>query len=127
LIKRKNIFFFNFETIKVLQTTAVFHSLHQRQDKALADQEQMILIITTLDLNETEYQELTAIKVPLKQLHLLPLCSTYSDPRLIHCLFRSCNASYGDLVEAKAKFTIRMASRSIMCLSSFLIESLMTS
>jgi hypothetical protein len=52
-------FFFNFETIKVFQTTAVFHSLHQRQDKALADQEQMIPIITTLDLSETEYQELT--------------------------------------------------------------------
>jgi hypothetical protein len=38
-IKHKNIFFFKVETIKVLQTTAVFHSLHQRQDKALADQE----------------------------------------------------------------------------------------
>jgi hypothetical protein len=50
-----NSFFFNVETIKVLQTTAVFHSLHQRQDKALADQEQMIPIITTLDLSETEY------------------------------------------------------------------------
>jgi hypothetical protein len=35
-IKRKNSFFFNFETIKVLQTTSVFHSLHQRQDKALS-------------------------------------------------------------------------------------------
>ena len=66
-IKRKNSFFFNFETIKVLQTTAVFHSLHQRQDKALADQEQMIRIITTLDLSETEYEELTAIKIPLLQ------------------------------------------------------------
>jgi hypothetical protein len=43
-IKPNNNFFFNVETIKVLQTTAVFHSLHQRQDKALADQEQMILI-----------------------------------------------------------------------------------
>jgi hypothetical protein len=54
---------FKVETIKVLQTTAVFHSLHQRQDKALADQEQMIRIITTVDLSETEYEELTAIKI----------------------------------------------------------------
>ena len=66
-IKCKNSFFFKVETIKVLQTTAVFHSLHQRQDKALADQEQMICIITTLDLSETEYEELTAIKIPLLQ------------------------------------------------------------
>jgi hypothetical protein len=56
-----------FITIKVLQTTAVFHSLHQRQDKALADQEQMIRIITTVDLSETEYKEVTAIKIPLLQ------------------------------------------------------------
>jgi hypothetical protein len=42
-------------------------NLHQRQDNALADQEQMIPIITTLDLSETEYQELTAIKIPLLQ------------------------------------------------------------
>ena len=66
-IKRKNSFFFNVEAIKVLQATAVFHSLHQRQDKALADQEQMISIITTVDLSETEYEELTAIKIPLLQ------------------------------------------------------------
>lgn len=66
-MKRKNSFFFNFEAIKVLQTTAVFHSLHQRQDKALADQEQMIRIITTVDLSETEYEELTAITIPLLQ------------------------------------------------------------
>jgi hypothetical protein len=33
----------------------------------LADQEQMIPIITTLDLSETEYQELTTIKIPLLQ------------------------------------------------------------
>jgi hypothetical protein len=48
-------------------SAAVFHSLHQRQDKALADQEQMIRIITTVDLSETEYEELTAIKIPLLQ------------------------------------------------------------
>jgi hypothetical protein len=46
------------ETIKVLQTTAVFHSLHQRQDKAIADKEQMICIITTLDLSESSHYAL---------------------------------------------------------------------
>jgi hypothetical protein len=50
-----NSFFFKGETIKVLQTTAVFHSLHQRQDKALADQEQMIRIITTVVMHRGIY------------------------------------------------------------------------
>jgi tetratricopeptide (TPR) repeat protein len=66
-IKRKKSCFFNVETIKVLQTTAVFHSLHQRQYKALANQQQMIRIITTVDVSETEYEELKAITIPLLQ------------------------------------------------------------
>ncbi|XP_076079299.1 uncharacterized protein LOC143049581 [Mytilus galloprovincialis] len=59
--------FFNDQMLKILQTTALYHSINQRQALALADQEQMVQIITTLSVDFVYYYELTSIKIPLLQ------------------------------------------------------------
>ncbi|XP_045188920.2 uncharacterized protein LOC123546576 [Mercenaria mercenaria] len=58
---------FNVESTKLLQTTAIYHSLFQRQDEALACQAQMLSIIPALGIAESDYRELTCIKIPLLQ------------------------------------------------------------
>ncbi|CAC5411598.1 unnamed protein product [Mytilus coruscus] len=59
--------FFDNEMLKVLQTTALYNSIHQRQAIALADQEQMVRIMTTLSVDTKSYNDLTRIKIPLLQ------------------------------------------------------------
>ncbi|CAC5360147.1 unnamed protein product [Mytilus coruscus] len=59
--------FFNNEILKLLQTTALYHSIHQRQAIALADQAQMIRIMTTVKVDSHFYNNLTRIKIPLLQ------------------------------------------------------------
>ncbi|XP_071133358.1 uncharacterized protein [Mytilus edulis] len=59
--------FFDNEILKVLQTTTLYHSIHQRQAIALADQEQMVRIMTTLPVDTKYYNDLTRIKIPLLQ------------------------------------------------------------
>ncbi|CAC5416532.1 unnamed protein product [Mytilus coruscus] len=61
---RQNICFNN-QMLKILQTTALYHSINQRQAFALADQEQMVKIIPTLSVDIKYYHELTCIKIPL--------------------------------------------------------------
>ena len=61
---RQNICFNN-QMLKILQTTALYHSINQRQAFALADQEQMVKIIPTLSVDINYYHELTCIKIPL--------------------------------------------------------------
>ncbi|XP_060567345.1 uncharacterized protein LOC132726094 [Ruditapes philippinarum] len=58
---------FNIETTRILQTSAIYHSLYQRQDEALACQEQMLSIIPALTMSERDYNYLTRIKIPLLQ------------------------------------------------------------
>ena len=57
--------FFNEETCKILQSSAVYHSINQRQDEALSDQDQMLHVITSLNLSGDKVKELTSIKIPL--------------------------------------------------------------
>ncbi|CAG2242213.1 unnamed protein product [Mytilus edulis] len=57
----------NDQMLKILQTTAVYHSINQRQALALADQEQMVQIIPTLPVTTKYYHELTSITIPLLQ------------------------------------------------------------
>ncbi|XP_053407049.1 uncharacterized protein LOC123544790 isoform X1 [Mercenaria mercenaria] len=57
--------FFSVETCQVLQASAIYHSLYQRQDEALACQEQMLTIIAAMDISETDYKDLTSVKIPL--------------------------------------------------------------
>ncbi|XP_063405158.1 uncharacterized protein LOC134688391 [Mytilus trossulus] len=59
--------FFNKEILRILQTTALYHSIHQRQAIALADQAQMIRIMTTVEVDTHFYNDLTRIKIPLLQ------------------------------------------------------------
>ncbi|CAG2196354.1 unnamed protein product [Mytilus edulis] len=63
---RQNICF-NDQMLKILQTTALYHSVNQRQALALADQKQMVQIISTLSVDTKYYHELTNIKIPLLQ------------------------------------------------------------
>lgn len=49
----------------IVHTTAIYHSIHQRQDEALADQEQLLNIIAAIDIPESKCQEYTTAKVPL--------------------------------------------------------------
>ncbi|XP_053406880.1 uncharacterized protein LOC123546578 [Mercenaria mercenaria] len=58
---------FNIESTKLLQTSAIYHSLFQRQDEALACQAQMLSIIPALGIAESDYRDLTCIKIPLLQ------------------------------------------------------------
>ncbi|CAG2196364.1 unnamed protein product [Mytilus edulis] len=60
-------FFFNKEILRILQTTALYHSIHQRQAIALADQAQMIRIMTTADVDTHFLMILQKIKIPLLQ------------------------------------------------------------
>ncbi|XP_053389920.1 uncharacterized protein LOC123546577 [Mercenaria mercenaria] len=58
---------FNIESTKLLQTSAIYHSLFQRQDEALACQTQMLSIIQAFAIAESDYRDLTCIKIPLLQ------------------------------------------------------------
>jgi hypothetical protein len=51
--------FFNEETCKILQSSAIYHSINQRQDEALSDQDQMLHVITSLNLSGDKVKELT--------------------------------------------------------------------
>ncbi|VDI38777.1 Hypothetical predicted protein [Mytilus galloprovincialis] len=62
---QENQLLFNNEILKILQTTALYHSIHQRQAIALADQAQMIRIMTTINVDTKCYNDLTSIKIPL--------------------------------------------------------------
>ncbi|CAC5416517.1 unnamed protein product [Mytilus coruscus] len=57
----------NEQMLKILQTTALYHSINQRQALALTDQEQMFKIISMLSFDTNYYHELTNIKIPLLQ------------------------------------------------------------
>lgn len=59
------------DTIRIMQTAAIFNSLHQRQDVALDDQNQMLNIMASLELDENTYRSITAIKIPLLERDLL--------------------------------------------------------
>lgn len=56
---------FNSETAILLQASAIYHSLFQRQDEALASQDQMLSIIAAIDIETSLYRNLTCIKIPL--------------------------------------------------------------
>ncbi|VDI42249.1 Hypothetical predicted protein [Mytilus galloprovincialis] len=64
---QENQLLFNKEVLKILQTTALYHSIYQRQAIALADQAQMIRIMTTINVDTKCYNDLTSIKIPLLQ------------------------------------------------------------
>ncbi|WAR07802.1 HSOP1-like protein [Mya arenaria] len=56
---------FNLETAYLMQTSAIYHSLLQRQDEALAAQDQMLTILTTIEVTDKDCRELTLVKIPL--------------------------------------------------------------
>ncbi|WAR07943.1 STIP1-like protein [Mya arenaria] len=56
---------FNLETAYLMQASAIYHSLFQRQDEALAAQDQMLSILTVIELTDKECRELTLVKIPL--------------------------------------------------------------
>ncbi|CAG2232117.1 STIP1 [Mytilus edulis] len=53
------------EYVRIMQASAIYNSLFQRQDEALRDQQLMLNIIASLDLDKDTCRELTNIKVPL--------------------------------------------------------------
>ncbi|CAG2222178.1 unnamed protein product [Mytilus edulis] len=55
----------NIEIARLFHTTAIFHSIHQRQDEALADQEQLLNIMTAIDIPDIMCTEFTSVKIPL--------------------------------------------------------------
>ncbi|CAG2195420.1 unnamed protein product [Mytilus edulis] len=55
----------NLEMANLLHTSAVFHSVYQRQDEALADQEQLLHIMTVIDIPKEKCLEFTSVKIPL--------------------------------------------------------------
>ncbi|XP_063403668.1 uncharacterized protein LOC134687361 [Mytilus trossulus] len=55
----------NIEIARLFHTTAVFHSVHQRQDEALADQEQLLNIMTAIEIPQDLCTEFTSVKIPL--------------------------------------------------------------
>ncbi|CAC5386842.1 unnamed protein product [Mytilus coruscus] len=57
--------FVSLESVRIMQASAIYNSLFQRQDVALRDQKQMLNIIASLDLDKDTCRELTNIKVPL--------------------------------------------------------------
>jgi tetratricopeptide (TPR) repeat protein len=57
--------FFNEETCKILQSSGIYHSINQRQDEALSDQDQMLHVIASLNLTGDKAKELTSIQLPL--------------------------------------------------------------
>ncbi|CAC5376234.1 STIP1 [Mytilus coruscus] len=66
--KKMNIDFslyLNIEIARLFHTTAVFHSVHQRQDEALADQEQLLNIMTAIDIPQDICTEFMSVKIPL--------------------------------------------------------------
>ena len=56
-----------YETIKVFQTAAVFHSIYQRQAEALSSQEQMLRMITLANLSEKQESDLTVLTIPIQE------------------------------------------------------------
>ncbi|WAR07803.1 STIP1-like protein [Mya arenaria] len=58
---------FNLETAYLLQSSAIYHSLFQRQDEALAAQDQMLSILTNArsEVPDKTCRELTFVKIPL--------------------------------------------------------------
>ncbi|CAC5373485.1 unnamed protein product [Mytilus coruscus] len=63
----ENQLFFNNEILKIIQTTASYHSIHQRQAIALADQAQMVRIMTTVGIDIKFYNDLTSKQILLLQ------------------------------------------------------------
>ncbi|CAG2203968.1 unnamed protein product [Mytilus edulis] len=51
--------FISLESARVMQASAIYNSLSQRQDVALEDQNQMLNIMASLDIEEHTYNELT--------------------------------------------------------------------
>ena len=65
-----------FETIKVFQTAAIFHSICQRQAEALSSQEQMLHAIPLSNLSAEQESDLTSLTIPIqeKERKKLQLC-----------------------------------------------------
>jgi hypothetical protein len=80
--------FFNEETCKILQSSAIYHSINQRQDEALSDQDQMLHVITSLNLSGDKVKELTRIKLPL--LPIFPTCINYFSYHFRHYQWLVC-------------------------------------
>ena len=57
--------FFNFETARILHEASVYHSVHQRQDEAFYLQDQMLQILTSSSVTDSDVAKLIAIKCPL--------------------------------------------------------------
>ncbi|CAC5386832.1 unnamed protein product [Mytilus coruscus] len=57
--------FISLESARVIQASAIYNSLSQRQDAALEDQNQMLNIMASLDMEEHTCNELTSVKIPL--------------------------------------------------------------
>ncbi|XP_052074713.1 uncharacterized protein LOC127712365 [Mytilus californianus] len=57
--------FTSLESARVIQASAIYNSLSQRQDAALEDQNQMLYIMASLDMEEHTCNELTSVKIPL--------------------------------------------------------------
>ena len=58
-------FLLNLETANMFHASAVFHSIHQRHDEALAHQEQLLNIMTVIDIPQRKCNEYTFVKIPL--------------------------------------------------------------
>ena len=74
--------FFNLETARVIHDASVYHSIHQRQDEAFVLQDQMLQLLASCSIAETEIANLTAIKCPLmaadRQIIRSSIASTYN-------------------------------------------------
>ena len=56
-----------FEIIKVFQTSALYHSIYQRQAEALAIQEEMLRIISLSNISIEQQKEFTSLTVPIHE------------------------------------------------------------
>ncbi|XP_022244846.1 uncharacterized protein LOC111086415 [Limulus polyphemus] len=57
--------YLNPETIRLLHEASIFHSVHQRQNEAMAAQDQMLTMATASNLAKEDFTKITTIKVPL--------------------------------------------------------------
>ena len=54
-----------FESLKIFQTAAIFHSIYHRQAEALSAQAEMLHMMTLSDLSVEQEKHLTSLKVPV--------------------------------------------------------------
>ena len=64
----ENKLLWHFETLKVFQTSAIFHSIYQRQAEALSAQSEMLHMMSLCNVTVEQEKELTTVTIPVHDL-----------------------------------------------------------